>query len=524
MKLPSPQDLGMHPKFEKWRPSQEEMIPVMLSTAKRVPAVCAPTGSGKTAAYIGAALISGEPTCIVTESKGLQDQLLDDHGCVGLVDIRGRSNYECGLRPDFSCEDGYAARCMYKGTVMCPASKAEMVAATSKLVVTNYAKWTSAKKFGQGMDHFKRVIFDEGDQAPQSVESAMQVLLNYKEIEEHIGIDFPVSGDGADFKVWKSWAAEARIYAEDNLRAAADRLHGVTDPKPSWVRHMLHMRNLSRRLAIVSTASARDWVVEEIEKGFQFDPIRAGRYAEATLLLGVPHVIITSATLRPKTMFMLGLGKDDFSFTEIQSDFDPTRCPVYWVPTMRVDNRAEDLAPLWNLFDTIATRRRDRRSLVHTISYDRQRELLERSRYHESMLANRKGEPISETLEKFRVSAREGSILVSPSVGRGYDFPMDAAEWQFICKVPFPDGRSKILKARQDPLRGGDAEYGPYLAMQSLVQIVGRLMRSKIDRGESFMGDNHIQWFRSKFSHLAPKSFHMVFKEVQIVPPPPERL
>lgn len=523
MKLPTPHELGMHPKFEKWRPVQEAMIQEMLPGAKRVNSVGGPTGSGKTAAYVGAALISGKPTCIVTDSRGLQDQLLADHACAGLVDIRGRANYDCGMRPDYSCEEGYATRCPYKGQMMCPASAAELKAAASNLVVTNYAKWTSAKAFGQGMDHFEQVIFDEGHQAPQAVESAMQVLLFDKEVTENLGMDFPVSGDGADFKEWKNWAIEARGYAEDAANAASLAIKNDPDPRASHVKKFMHMRNLTRRLGIISTANARDWVVEQNEKGFQFDPIRAGRYAEATLFLQIPHVIITSATLRPKTLYMLGLGNLDFKFKEFDSSFDPNRSPLYWIPTMRVDSRAGDLSPLWVLLDQIATRRRDRKGIVHTISYARRDEILSRSRYAASMLVNERGEPSTRMVEDFKASG-PGTILVSPSVGTGYDFPLKDCEWQFICKVPFPDGRSKILKARQDPTRGGDPEYGAYQAMQKLVQAVGRGMRQENDHCENFMGDNHIEWFRKKFSHLAPKNFHMVFKEVNILPAPPKAL
>ena len=66
-------------------------------------------------------------------------------------------------------------------------------------------------------------------------------------------------------------------------------------------------------------ANDKQWVVEEVKEGFQFDPIAPGRYAEGVLLLGIPKIIVVSATLRPKTMYMMGIGKENFEFKEFDS-------------------------------------------------------------------------------------------------------------------------------------------------------------------------------------------------------------
>lgn len=518
MKIPSPHECGLPEKFDKWRGNQPEAIRVMITSDKRVTAVCAPTGFGKSPAYIAAAILSKKPTCIVTNSRGLQDQLMDDYSSIGLVDIRGRRNYTCDLKPDYTCEDGYAARCPYKGTIGCPASQAEMRAATSSLVVTNYDKWTSAKKFGQGMSHFQQVIFDEGHDAPDALARAMQVQLNQSEIEEGLKIDFLRFPASTDMSNWKPWAQNARAIAEIAMIAAGARIAGQSDPKPSWVRHFTHMRNLCRRLAILSNARADDWVVDEAERGYQFDPIRPGRYAESALLLRIPKIIVVSATLRPKTLYMIGVGRDNSQFTEFDSDFDPKRCPIYYIPTMRVDSRAEDLGMLWLRLDQIIAKRRDRKGIVHTVSYDRQREIMDRSRFRGSMLVNLRGEPATAMIEQFKNSG-PGTMLVSPSVGTGYDFPLDECEWQFMCKIPFQPP-SKIVKAREHD----DPEYRSYQAMQTLVQSFGRGMRSKEDRCENFLADDHAEWFIPRYGHLAPRSFHGFFRRVSVLPQPPDKL
>lgn len=518
MRVPSPQELGLPAKFDSWRPNQEEALGRLLQSTKRVKALCAPTGFGKTAVYIAYALITQQNTCFVTDSRALQDQLMFDFAEIGLVDIRGRRNYVCDLKPDYTCEEGYATRCPYKGTVMCPSSQAEIRAACSPLVVTNYDKWTSARKFGQGMNHFQQVVFDEGHEAPAALARAMQVELNEKEIGERLHMDFPKPSQAEEFVNWKPWAVEAKGIAEEQMTLARQRLQ---DPnaKPSWVRHYLHMRNLTRRLSILSTANANNWIVDTSRFGYQFDPVAVGRYSESTLLLRVPSVLLVSATLQPKTLHMIGVGKEHYDFQEYDSDFDPTRCPVYYVPTMRVDSKAPDLSMLWIRHDQIASPRTDRKGIVHTISYARRDDILKASRFSPSMLINQQGEASTDIVESFKGSA-PGTILVSPSVGAGFDFPGRECEWQFICKIPFPDGRSKIQKARQE----ADKEYGPYQAINTLVQTFGRGMRSKEDRCENFIGDDHLEWFYPRYKHLAPRSFRMFYRQVDVLPQPPSRL
>jgi len=487
----------------------------MITSQKRVTGVSAPTGFGKTPSVIAFALLSGKPTCVVTASRGLQDQYMQDFESIGLVDLRGRSNYACEARPDCTCEEGHSFRCPCIGTIKCPHSQAEMRAATSRLVVTNYAKWTSARKWGQGMTHFEQVIFDEGHEVPQALADALQVTLSEKDFTR-LAMDPP--DDVEEFASWKIWAVKARRVAEAATIRAHGRILGVTDPKIAHLREYNHLKNLTRWLIMLATAKASDWVAEEMENFYQFDPIRPAKYAESAMLLKIPRIIIVSATLRPKTLHMLGIGKADYDFCEFDSDFDPKRCPIYYVPTMRVDARAKDLSPLWNRLDQIMAARRDRKGIVHTVSYARRDEITQRSRFWESMIVNPKGEAPTEMIQSFKASG-PGTVLVSPSVGAGYDFPGRECEWQFMCKIPFQPP-SKILKAREQD----DPEYRSYQAMQKLVQTFGRGMRSREDSCENFIGDEHLDWFKPRFGHLAPKSFHGFFKRVEVLPQPPRRL
>lgn len=518
-KIPSPAECGLPEEFDKWRPKQEEALAATIRSTERIETIAAPTGWGKGPFAVAVAMLAAKqnkPTCIVTMSRGLQDQYMEKFKSIGMVDLRGRNNYTCNFNPELTCEGGFAGGCPYKGTHRCKASAAEQRAARSWVVVTNYSKWTSSGHWGQGMEHFKNVIFDEGHDAPNALADAMHVELGPRELEEDI--DMPVPYHIEDMGEWKEWAIKSRPLADLEMLVAQQKIKGVQDPKPSWVKRFVHMRNLCRRLNIIATARAKDWIAEQSRTtgAYQFDPIRPGRYAESVLLLNMPKIMFLSATLRPKTMYMLGLGKDKFTFKEYDSDFDPRRGPIYWVPTMRVDKYAKDLSKLWLRLDQIAARRRGRKGIVHTISYDRRDSIMATSRFSNSMIINQKGEPPTAMVQVFKKSMK-GTILVSPSVGTGYDFPGDECRWQFICKVPF-EPPSKIQKARQED----DNEYVGYRAMQYLMQAFGRDIRSKEDWSERFIADDHMGWFITRFGHLAPRSFHAAFQRVDVLPQPLE--
>ena len=103
------------------------------------------------------------------------------------------------------------------------------------------------------------------------------------------------------------------------------------------------------------------------------------------------------------------------------------------------------------------------------------------------------------TVERFR-SSDPPRVLISPSLTTGWDLPDEDCEYAIIAKIPFPDTRSAITAARSK----ADPDYGPYVAMQTIVQASGRGMRSATDSCEVLIIDDQWRWFWPKFKHFAP--------------------
>jgi Rad3-related DNA helicase len=237
-----------------------------------------------------------------------------------------------------------------------------------------------------------------------------------------------------------------------------------------------------------------------------------------------------SATLRPKTLGLLGVGKEHYEFKEWQRIFPAHRHPIYSIPAryqdkdVRIDRRTtEEQMHAWvEHIDKIIEGRLDRKGIIQTVSYDRQKYLFEHSRHSQHFIGNT-NDPDSETASQiadaFRRS-RAPQVLVSPSFATGWDFPGEGCEYVIVCKVPFKPNQGKVQKAREER----DKQYGAYLAMIDLVQSAGRGMRSADDRCEVFVVDGHLSWFLHQNSSLAPQWFVHGVRKMAEIPKAAEKL
>jgi hypothetical protein len=226
----------------------------------------------------------------------------------------------------------------------------------------------------------------------------------------------------------------------------------------------------------------------------------------------------------------MGISESDYEFQDYPAVFPASRNPFIYVPTVAVDHRtfattngrSNGNIDLWLMrIDQLIGDRLDRKGIVHTVSYNRKNLILERSEWAEYMVSHTSLDT-GDQIRRFRAE-RPPSVLLSPSVDTGYDFPFDQAEYQIICKVPYPDTRSRVMTARCNS-KTGDPLYAPYLTAQRLVQSCGRDMRAVDDRGENIIIDDKIRGFLAAYRGLLPKWFLALYKRSDGLPEPPPKL
>lgn len=542
-----PSDLELK-GFKEYRQIQLEAIEQVLGGSQRFQALALPTGAGKSLVAASIQKLTGWRTVVLTSTKGLQAQYLSDFEKAGLRDIRGKNNYPCQdrrLPGELSCRDGQRVGCnLYEKTLnsACLYDQIRRKAKVGNLVCTNYAYWLNVNDKANGLEKtqaegepnpFECLILDEAHRASDEVANYLAVSLYEKELKEMLGVD---GIDTDDVVKWKKFAAE--IYVEADLQLSNMERILLTKGASATSRELEHASRLESLIGKLDTIrdTDEDWVCEYREgtkwgRSWEFDPVWPGKYAEKYLFTNIPKVVLMSATLRPKTMGLLGVKREDYEFREWSRIFPTNRNPIYYLPVkdsagkvLRVSYRSsdEDLRLLVEQLDKIIDERLDRKILVHSVSYQRQQYLMTHSR-HRGLMVGNTSEPDSDTAadvcESFK-KMRAPAILVSPSFGTGWDFAGESCELILIPKIPFPNGKSKVLRARKER----DESYLNYMAMQELVQASGRGMRSFDDRCEVIICDGSLSWFLAQNRSLAPRWFADSIRTVNRIPALPEKL
>jgi Rad3-related DNA helicase len=526
--LPPPEACGAPRSFTAWRHGQAEAITAAVDSPQRIRGLVLPTGSGKSLIAATIATLTGWRTAVLTSTKGLQDQILGTFGEIGFNDLRGQRAYPCRLFTDdqqvrqyqpaqTSCEAGpckAGVKCVWKENG-CAYYDAVRTAKSTRILVTNYQAWMSQYSFGDGLGDFDCLIADEAHAAPEEVSQFLAAAITPRQLEDN-ELDAPPQAN--EIGAWIRWAGEH--YPEltrqiDRLGSAAKDGRAGADE----IRKLLSLKGLARTLDKLRGAKADEWLVT-LRGDYEFHPLDAARYTEGALFREIPRIILTSATLTPGTTTALGVDPAQVGWFIAPSSFPVERRPVIHVTTCRIDHRLDAAGTkLWlTRVDQILNGRADRKGIIHTGSYARAKLIYEHSAHRHRLILHDRTTTARE-VERFR-TARPGTVMVSPSLTTGFDFAGRACEYQIILKVPWPDSREPVMMART----AKDKQYPAYLAMQELVQAVGRGMRSETDRCETLILDDHVRWFVRQYRQLAPQWFHEAYRSQLTIPPPPPRL
>lgn len=517
MLLPEPTCFGLPKKFTSWRIHQDEAIWSALNTDKRFHTTVAAVGSGKSLSYVTTAILNGGRTVILTSTKPLQTQLMNDFSSIGMVDLRGRNAYTCRLERDgTTCDHGpcvTGAKCGFK-EAGCEYFDALEAAKGARLIVTNYACWMTQLAHGKGLGNVDVLICDEAHDTPNMLDSFLTIEFNRKSQEVR---DLLPDGDLSHLTLddWKGWALANLDDLSDEILWLTQQLRDGGNRAAR--RRLSVLKALKSDLGTIATISDK-WVFETDEFGVRFSPAWPAAYAESALFNGIKKIIMTSGSVRQKTLDILGISAEDNELVEYPHTFPLANRLLYHVPTVRLNQytKEEHLKILTVRVDQIIRNRSDRKGIVHTISYARGQFVMDNSEFKHRMMMNKRGRAES-ALKKFLRSSPP-TVMISPSMMTGIDLPYDYCRYQIILKVPYPSTQGALMKARTER----DPGYSSYIAAQNLVQAYGRTTRAEDDFSESFIVDDNILWFLNRYSEYVPRYFHDAFRSVRTVPSPPK--
>ena len=516
----TPAEVGLPSKFNEWRNGQEEALLDVIECEDRFQALAMPTGWGKSVFYVALARLLGLRCCVLTSTKALQDQLLKDFKSIGMVDIRGRGNYECCLGGGYTCDDGRHARCPRQKSNKCPSRHAYVSACNAQLVTTNYSYWIYQHLYGEGLGQFDLLVCDEAHDAPEQVCSAVAVTLTTKEIYGRLRSQFPKTRDNMD--QWARWAQPLIRQAEEGLDDSATAAGAIPNPPKKLVREVADWKGLIGKLKTVASAKG-DWAIQDHKFGVSIKPLWPSEFAENVLFREIPKIFLVSATIRPKTLELMGIPDEESDFRDYPVVFDPKRSPVYFMKTDRIKvdrNITEGQRKIWmNWIDWIIQDRTDRKGIIHSVSYKARDYIMENSEWRDLMVTHETA--TAARVVKAFMAAEPPLILVSPSVTTGWDFKHDLCRYQILTKCPWPNMADKVLILRQE----ADPEYATYMMAQQIVQAFGRGMREEDDFCENFLTDWSFARFASRkcsqdIRDLFPAGFWNLLRWMDRLPAP----
>jgi Rad3-related DNA helicase len=463
-----------------------------------------PTGIGKSLIYMAAALLRCDKTTILTSTKGLQDQLVKDFSDIGLVEVKGRSNYPCIRGDGPTADDGWChlgMDCSFKYSG-CPYYDAVRKAAQARYVVTNYALWLYAPEIRNS----PILIMDEAHSAANHLDSFLSVEVDLANMSDALEKELLPPNDWAEF-VWLL-KPEVDAMVELGLRTI-----GVS------IKILKRLIRVKRVLDALARLGGSRIVAEKIgDRTYQISPVHLHDFAESYLFRGTDSVLLTSATVTEYDAKRLGIGK--YAYREFPSIFPIENRPVTFLPTVKVDRGISKMdESLWfSRIEAILRTRKDRSGIIHAVSYDRARRIAAFLKNKARVIFHNPKETLL-AVRKFKNSTMP-VVLVSPAMTTGWDFPYDECEFQIIAKVPFPDSTSLIQQERSRI----DPDLPRYQAWQSIVQASGRGVRAVDDRCETLIIDDHFKWLNGRYWKLAPKWFREAINTVKVLPAPPEKL
>lgn len=514
-----PSDLGLPSKFTAYHDGQEDAVLSIASSPRRFQLLSAPTGAGKTCINISIAALRSARVLYLVSTKTLQDQVYRDMSAMGMIDIRGHSNYACAATSsdhddelaDFSCSAKRSGgECEYYAVV-------EQALATD-YVVTNYAHWVALARVddAERLGHFDMIICDEAHLLHDILVSQLAITLTDRQIRQLLDAPLPSAAAMPNVSDWRAWAESSILTA----RARYADLRSLLPPGQPATREMLRLTRLGKDLSrFISESSRVEWVAEpgSLRSEVVLTPVWGRTYAEQYLYRGIPTVILCSANLDRSDADYLGIPASAFDYHEMQSTFAVARRPIIFVnqtPKIRVDNSMSDgeRRLLVKRFDDFIDQRLDRKGVIFPRSYKNADKIYELSR-HRSIMLTHGPHNAATVIRQFRDSSAP-CILISPAIEEGHDFIGDIARYAIFYKVPFIYAKSPLIAARVKSNRG----YINHLASKSIMQSAGRIVRSMDDWGECVIFDDHWSWFRNRAPFA--KWFRRAFVETSKIPLP----
>lgn len=529
----------------------------------KVFALSLPTGVGKT--FIATSIADSiNNAYMLTSTLQLQDQYIKSWPT--LINLKGRSNYVCGLNENFTVD---AAPCaanpdLYKTCVRerrCPYINQKNVAIASSAMITNpvYLLYSTHCGFAKDEENpwVERVavIMDEAHTLEDSLVKFSESDVDPMKYYDDFGADtrhIEFTGSQAEdyykvIEIREALQEKAQELAEKlETEFSKTNLFGM-DPK-EWAKGFTaktaeKVQKLNAKIYSLDKAIqplniffnthetpeelTKRWIVSKHQDKnvLKLSPIYGDFLFKEYFGKLATKFIFLSATLGTKKEFCkeLGIDESECFFMETDSPFDPALSPIIVMPSISLSKGKYDknIHKLGGIVDEIMKMHVGQRGICHSVTYD-----LAKHIYQGVTPANRKrlltrdmdvlsnadlGKNSypkryknSELLELHDVQGSEyGSMLLSPSMMEGVDLYDDLSEFQIIVKLPWSSLGDVRIKTKSQL----DPDWYANAMWLNILQASGRSTRHEKDTSVTYILDEKFVYFYNQWKHKLPGWF-----------------
>lgn len=277
-------------------------------------------------------------------------------------------------------------------------------------------------------------------------------------------------------------------------------------------RFVKHMRDLYCRISSYNKEKDdTEWIVEEhvTEKtkkvsGFELKPLHVGKLAKNIFTEFGNKVIMMSATVGGVEMFCknLGIEENDVEFIDVPSTFPVENRPFIILPIARMSYKTmdENMPKIVSAVDDIFETMEGKKGIIHSVSFKNAIYIKEHSKYSDRIIIH-DSKTKEKRLKEFKES--KDKVLVSPSLIEGFNFKGNMSEFQIFIKVPYLSLSDKVTARRMEL----EPDWYQNYAALSIMQGVGRSIRSETDQAVTFFLDTNINFLLRKYRYLFSKDF-----------------
>ena len=538
------QDIRSKFPYKSIRDQQLQAIEFALNSVKnegkKFVVIEAGTGVGKSAIGLTVARLLAEEDSekystgayFLTTQKILQEQYVKDFGGFSgpMKSIKSSSNYSCNFNKGTSCGESQRAlktadkksrffkacafNCVYKK------AKTSFIEGTEG--VTNFPYFLAETQYSGKITPREVLVIDEAHNIDIELSKFIEITISDKFCRSFLNMSIPTGMTQLQYIKWVSDVyLKTTVSKLTHLEKMMEKYIGLKEKIRSGefasIAKKFEMldKHVCKLRRFLDLYNKENWVMNDIpqdnssSRKLQFKPIDISPYAKEMLYDYGKYVVMMSATILDRDAFAIATGvpREEMAFISLPSPFPVENMPIIYagIGKMTYSSIDSTLPKVVEAIKQIMNEHKNEKGIIHCHSYKVASYI--KNNIRNSRILIHGSDNREKILEKHKKS-RKPTVLISPSMTEGVDLKGELSRFQIICKVPYPYLGDKLIKKKMNKWKW----WYPLQTAKTIVQAVGRSVRSSDDSAVTYILDSDFERFYRMNSSLFPTKFRECLK------------